>query len=626
MPDFKNKYIVIKTHTNSEIYDENSLCSFWIDKNKGISHILGRDKKTKEVSIAAFVFEIDKWKLDQAQKWVKGNFDKRGFSQASLFNNKITRVNNNLILCSSFPKLAISHEVEKLTKENWEKYAQSNLNDKFILFVEGVHEGMNGNGDYFYAEELTKNYRSAAYQPIDWEHDRYQVIGSSIESELISRQDHPLALGINGIINRLSPYVQMEDLEDEKVMSRDEIIKQRYYNEQLAISMECLFDSMKCTECGFETTDWLEFDFHVYTRHFDKVERGELVGRGLIGVDFIGWGIVKKPADGEAYIGSLRTSDDGTIKEIVASQKQVETLGPLAKNVAFSNEILKLEPQDIYCKIGENYTFASEIPNLKKNNDLDENNNTKNAKKCDKLIDKNSNISGGLDMKFNLKEKLSKATSLAEVFKVAHEALRDVVKNKTEMTDEVYAAFTSELDEVLKLTLANKDVNIDLIFSLTEADKEKAIAETISQKETEFNTVKAELDVKISALESEKTQLKADLDTKLAELAQKEKEAAETEKKNKIDGYIKELKEAGISLTDSLEASYRKLIEANLDNAEFFPSFKKDLIASIKTTELLESSLNGGGAAAGGHDDDNRGNLFDKLNKEREKYLKNDKK
>ena len=179
-PDITDKYIVIRVLDPGE-FDENSLYSVWIDKDKGIEELMGKKKGTDEIVVQSYLFDRNTWTIEEARKWVKEHKK----TKAELLSDKRVFVTAKMDLCSALPKLSVGTKIQKLnsnTTYDTDKIGLSTLNDKYFYYVEGVHEGFNGNNHFFYADELTKSYKSASYQPIDWEHDVTQIIGFSLES------------------------------------------------------------------------------------------------------------------------------------------------------------------------------------------------------------------------------------------------------------------------------------------------------------------------------------------------------------------------------------------------------------------------------------------------------------
>ena len=362
VPIITDKYIIIRVASPDD-FDPDSFRTLWVDKDKGIQEIMGQHLKTNQNEVQAYVFDKNSYTIEEARNWVKNKYSNNESTAGEIHAKKRAYVVANMVLCTSKPNLTVGNvDATKLTPEIFAKtQAQAALNDRYYFYVEGVHEGANGNGDYFSADELTKNYQSAGYQLFDWEHQRDQIIGFSLDAELISRPDKPLAVAFTGILNRLSHHMQAEERDGDMVIKRDELIRKRFFEGKLAVSMECLFDSMECMECGYETDNPLDFEFHTMIAHRTILESGERVSRGLIGVDYVGWGIIAQPADSDAYVSSLRTSDDGVIcEDISVPADAINKYGLLAENIAFSKMVSGIDPSDTLINSRGNYSFASD--------------------------------------------------------------------------------------------------------------------------------------------------------------------------------------------------------------------------------------------------------------------------
>ncbi len=560
-----DKYIIIRI-ANSEKFEQESFRTLWIDEKRGIQEIMGTKMGTSDTEVQAYVFDKNIWTLSDARDWVKTN---QGKTSAEILGSHRTFVSAGLTLCEEKPNLSIGSEIRPLK-------AEADLNDKYFFYVPGVHEGVNGNDDYFFKDELVKNYKSAGYQLIDWEHCREQVLGFSLESELITfPPEKPIAIAFTGILNRMSPYMKAEERFGDKVMTRDEIIRNRFFEGKLAVSMECYFDRMRCMECGYETDNYLDYEFHLMTTHRNIFESGGRVARGLIGVDFVGWGIVEMPADSEAYINSLRTSDDGTIKEIAESCKS--KYGDLAANVTFANQVVNSIPMDEFDT--KMLLFASE----KVKNNVES--NTKDTNKKDNNID--DNPKGGLIM-FKLKEKISAGMSLSEVLVVAQTILKEF---KSEITEEVATAFMSELSDVVKPIISAKEFKISDINTVTEASKEEAIKVARDEEKAIAQTLLADLDAKCKVSEEKVATLETAAKAKEEELATMKKAEARKEIEKNIDAFIADIKSAGVFLASpEFEQDIRTLVEAKIGDVENLKSFKAALIASAKQSILTDAS------------------------------------
>ena len=168
---------------------------------------MGKRSEDSTNEVQSYVFDKNQWTIENARAWLRSVTAEQQKTVAGLLSKSRTVVTAGVTLCATKPNLSVGTKVTPMDKEQFDaNQATAALNDKYFFYVEGVHEGMNGNGDVFTRDELVKSYKSAGYQLIDWEHLRDQVIGFSLDSELItSTANEPVAVAFTGIINLLSP-------------------------------------------------------------------------------------------------------------------------------------------------------------------------------------------------------------------------------------------------------------------------------------------------------------------------------------------------------------------------------------------------------------------------------------
>ena len=643
-----DKYITIHV-ASAENFDTETLRTLWVDKEKGIQEIIGKSIDSNNNEAHAFVFDKDSWMAEDAREWVRDIKKNKKVTCAELFAKKRLFVTANLTLCDSKPSLVTgTKNVKPLIPEEYEKnLSQANLNDKYFFYVEGVHEGMNGNFDVFTKEELVKSYKSAGFQLVDWEQIRDEVIGFSLESELITHPDtEPIAVAFTGILNRLSPFMQVEERIDDIMVSRDELVRQRFFEDKLAVSMECLFDSARCAECGFETDDALEFDFHRWIEHSEMIENGEIPGRELIGVDFVGWGIVETPADYEAYTTSLRTSDDGTIQPDIIEANDKTKYGSLASNVTFAKLVARTEPFDTLLS-DEKIVFASESKKIDKKVKKDDKNAkkvdvspTKQTKNPDNNVDKNlqttsdlddlnqldnsldlndtndvdnldntdnknlsnkKNNKGGNTMLFNLASKITEEMTLADIFVMAQTTLRDF-QGDNPLEAEAAEAFATELAEVIKAAISVEDFKVGSINRIS--DEEKLASIELARKEEQKIAQDALTlsEAKYVSLVHEKEEVEATLLVANSELDDLKNEEVKKETEAKVNAFIEDVKGSGAAFSEDFEVVVRDLAKASVNDDEGLEKLKISLLASIKQSVLIEASKNSGASA--GSDDE----------------------
>lgn len=578
----RDKYVVIAIN-NLDTFDRDSAKTLWLSKSRGIQEIMATKGDKSAYTTVAYVFPASNYTVEEAREWVRDKFGSNVLSRNELLASKRIRIASSAILCKTQPNLITKAPPQAFAKED----ADAMLNDKYYLFVDGVHSGENLNGDFFSKEELTENYKSASYQAFDWEHNRDEIIGTSLEAELNAENGDELALGVSAVLNRLSPYMQREERVGDKLISRDELVKQRYFEGKLAVSMECVFDRMRCTECGFESDDFIEFDFHVIMNHSHILEAGGKVGRELIGVDFTGWGVVEHPADPKAFVTSLRTSDDGTIQDIVSAN--TKEYGKLAASIDFAQTIVTLPSYDDTFSFDEHsqFSFASEQKNT--------------PKKSTELVNnkENETNNGGQLIMFNLKAKIEGCTTLSQIFAKAQEVLRDFQGDKP-LSEEASKAFTDELTEVVASVIKTEDFRVTDIFEVTAAEKLEAVSTARTEEVEKATTAANELNTKIDTLTASNTDLTDQLKTANDTIADFNKEKAEAETKDKVNSFMDELTEAGVKIEgEILSESIKTTVRAKIEDKEALDNLKKELIAQAKIEVLDEASRQPTGAGAG---------------------------
>lgn len=579
--DISDKYIRVRM-ANPNTFEAGSFRLVPIDEEKGIFAVIGKTKEDYQTQ--AYVFDVDKWTEDTAKDWVN-NHIKGTKSYNELIASHRCMVTANLVLCKTKPNLKIQEgeEIPKLAVADVNS-AKAELKDKYYFYVEAVHSGPNLNGDFFFNEELVKSYKTMSMQLIDWEHMKDQIIGFTMESELInnatSEDEDDLAVGVNGVLNRLSPYMLINETES---LTRDDIIKQRFFEEKLAVSMEAFFDRIKCTNCGFETDDFFEFEHHRFTAHGDSPD----VYRGLIGVDFTGLGIVEMPADPEAQAKGLRTSDDGTLEEIVASNQKAlayaeEKFGNYSINVFLGCKLADLEPNIDYLDNKLKIIAKKQKNSTKKQKNNDKSNSTT-----------GTNLEGG-DIMFKLSEHVKGAKTLSDVFVIAQNVLKDYIGYKV-IDKEASDAFKAELAEVVSSFISKDGFEISTIYTVSGEDKLNAITEARNEEKNLAKEKEDELNTVIGNLENEKKELQAQIDTTKKELDDLRLAEAKKLVEDKLVLLVSGIEKSGLPLSDVMKAHVntiaRPIIEAGENVDEELKKITNEFVSMAKQAKLTEASL-----------------------------------
>lgn len=579
--DITEKFIRIRMKDPGR-FQRDSFRTINISVKQGIRAIIGKPVNEKSTEIQSYLFAKDKeWTADKARKWV---FDHKKTRSELLLDNRVL-VTASVKLCNHLPNLTMGRkDVNKLETE-------AGLNDKYYFYSEGVHEGSNLNGDFFFRDELTNNYLSVANQPINWEHSQHEIVGHTVDSQLISEPEKPIAIGFNGVLWRLSPFLMMDDGDG---ISRDELVKQRFFQGKLAVSMEALFDKVRCVTCNYETDDAIDFEYHRHSAH-DNQE----VYRGLVGVDFVGFGMVETPADVEADVLALRTSNDGTLSELVTSEYK-EKYGKLAEDLTYSHIMVDYAP-DFEMKENKLVVFSNKS---EKNTKIKTKDKSKNDKYNEQGKNYLSNIGG--NRMFKLAEIVAKAKSLSEIFVIAQNRLKDYM-GENSLTEEEVTAFHEELSEIVKSMISNKDFKVDAVFTLTQEERLNAVTKTREDETKKAVLVSKEHDSNLASKEEEIQAFEATLKGKEKELKSKSDELSEIKKAEadkledaKLKDWVQDIVEAGISLTETMKERFVSLAKVHVADDEKLNELKNDLLVTIKQSKLIEASKNSGGSSASG--------------------------
>jgi len=603
--DVTEKYIRIRMQ-NPSLFEKDSFRTINISTKDGIKAIIGKKKGKDKTEVQSYLFsKKNGWTVDKAKKWIKDHKQK---SSSELLLEGRSFVTANLMLCSKLPNLELGNsDIKRLKKKD--STVEAAMNKYFYFYAESVHEGLNKNGDYFFKDELVQNYNTMSHNPLDWEHDRTQILGFSLDALLVSQPEELLAVGFNGVINRLSPYVTVEErTADNKFITRDEIIKNRFFEGKLFLSMEVMFDAFRCTKCGLESNDIFEFEHHMYMSH-----QNDDAFRGLVGIDFIGNGIVETPADPNADVFSLRTDDSGVIEDILDAGFK-EKHGCFSSNIYLAQKVAFENPDDeLIEKKDLNLIFASDVKN---NADLSTktatiNDNSNKVNKKDKPII-------GEDIMFKLMEKVSELNSLSEIFHAAHVALKDF-KGEKELTEESIVKFNEELIEVINSKLKENSFSVNSVFTLTDEEKLNAITEARKEEKKASDIVINDIKTELDNMKTERDSLSNEVEllkTKIAELETAEKNKEVEAKINEfIDGMNIEF------LTDSMRNRLYKMAMNNVKDGgideEALKEFAEDIKISFNQAALIKASgAMGGGSVGGDGASNDLGKELDTISKE----------
>jgi len=155
--------------------------------------------------------------------------------------------------------------------------------DLMHVKFELCHTGSNKNKDGFVTEEMEKGYVTAAFKPLNWEHST-ENIGVIYDSHIDKNED----TGVATILAKAKIWKH-------KHPERARTMAERFGDNNLYFSMETYFQGAQCSECSEVYASQDDYCEHLSNRM--QANAGQEVTRNLIGLNFVGAGVVKNPAD-----------------------------------------------------------------------------------------------------------------------------------------------------------------------------------------------------------------------------------------------------------------------------------------------------------------------------------------
>ncbi len=188
-----------------------------------------------------------------------------------------------------------------------------------LLYVESVFvsSGMNDNDDVFLPEELWPAIASIPNKPVDWEHDREQIIGHMTEAfpvdmngKIIDASKHPL-VHPSGLLHPSGLAPAQFDVVNKSVVYKwlfpekaKQIVDDSEANEMF-VSMEVWFsnfDYLLGNQVVKRTAETSFLDAHLRVNKGKGFFENKKIGRILRGMVFGGKGFVKIPANPRSLI------------------------------------------------------------------------------------------------------------------------------------------------------------------------------------------------------------------------------------------------------------------------------------------------------------------------------------
>lgn len=200
-------------------------------------------------------------------------------------------------------------------------------------------EGKNDNGLIFKEEQILENFDSIVGTPVNWDHNRYEKIGTHIYSKVEE---------VNGkkYVVALAMFYEKDD------MYYNSKIKERHQGGTLRFSMEADVKVYECNTCHklWDTDEWGTSCSCLFS------DKGRIAKEFL----FVGSGVVENPADKKAK------SIDLANKQSKKGDEMEEKMIKLTEEIASLKADLKQKEEVISNLTKENESVKSELAESKK--------------------------------------------------------------------------------------------------------------------------------------------------------------------------------------------------------------------------------------------------------------------
>ena len=219
---------------------------------------------------------------------------------------------------------------------------------------------------------------------------------------------------------------------------------------------------------------------------------------------------------------------------------------------------------------------------------------------------------------FELSNKIAEAKNLSDIFVIAQTVLDEFLKDK-KLDEAAVKSFTEELSEVVKAAILKEDFKITEVYTLSTEAHEKEVNDKAAEYETRLAQTEErikKLNEEKAAIETEKAEFQSKLVTAEEKIANMEQDEIQKTTEAKLNSFIETVKEAGVSLTETMEKTLRAVAFTQLDNEEGLKTIREDLIAVIKQSNLSEASDKLGNLSVGGDSaPKDLSGKFDEINK-----------
>lgn len=197
--------------------------------------------------------------------------------------------------------------------------------DLMHVKFELCHVGANKNHDGFILDEMKAGFKTAVFKPLNWEHST-ENIGVIYDSELVEPEE-----GAAYILAKAKIWKH-------KHPERARAMAERFGDNNLYFSMETYFQKAKCSICDEEFASSDDYCDHLNNRM--QASAGQDIIRNLLGLNFVGAGVVKNPADIKAVGLALATmkQDYDNLFRVIASCGMHPTMRDWAEFIAMKGD------------------------------------------------------------------------------------------------------------------------------------------------------------------------------------------------------------------------------------------------------------------------------------------------
>lgn len=184
--------------------------------------------------------------------------------------------------------------------------------DKDLMWIKSVFvtsDIQNGNFDGFKKADLDLGAETVVLKPLNWIHDSTYNIGVIAAKEARDIEDGKTELSVISAMWQGTPEARAEADKARALFAEG----------KLAMSMECLADSVECSECGQEFSRITASEDDPYSHYCDHLKNRHINGttRWIKNPTFIGGALLptdeEKPADQTAWVKEVAKLHEGGV-------------------------------------------------------------------------------------------------------------------------------------------------------------------------------------------------------------------------------------------------------------------------------------------------------------------------